>query len=388
MRIVTSGLIATYPLGGVAWDYAQYAAGFQRLGHEVLYLEDTGHWLYDPAAQTYSDDATRATEYLARVMRQFGLGDHWSLRDPKDRYWGRSERQVAEWCASADLVLNISGSLWLREAYQKAHCKVYLDSDPGYTQAKIRRVLESRPGPNETYAIEGMKLHDRFFTFAENIGQPDCVLPMDMFAWKTTRQPVLLDEWAIENPKSKIQNPPWTTVMSWKIEERPPEIAGKQLGGKDVEFAKFMNLPQRVSVPLEVAVSGVAPREALTAAGWRVEDGHAVSRDAEMYRDYILRSRGEWSVAKQAYVATRSGWFSCRTACYLAAGKPAVVQDTGWSRFYPTGRGLLAFETPEEAVDAIRRVEGDYVGHCRAAREVATQCFDAGKVLKTLLADC
>lgn len=388
MRIVTSGLIATYPLGGVAWDYAQYAAGFRRLGHEVLYLEDTGHWLYDPAAQTYSDDATRASEYLARVMQRFGLGDHWSLRDPKDRYWGRSEQQVADWCASADLVLNISGSLWLREAYQKARCKVYLDSDPGYTQAKIRRVLEGRPGPNEAYAIEGMKLHDRFFTFAENIGQPDCVLPTDLFAWKTTRQPVLLDDWEIQNPKSKIQNPPWTTVMSWKIEERPPEIEGRQLGGKDVEFAKFMGLPRMVDVPLEVAVSGVAPREALAAAGWRVQDGHAVSRDAEMYRDYICRSRAEWSVAKQAYVATRSGWFSCRTACYLAAGKPAVVQDTGWSKHYPTGRGLLAFKTTEEATEAIRRVEADYDAHCRAAEETAANCFDADKVLKKLLADC
>jgi hypothetical protein len=307
---------------------------------------------------------------------------------------------VAEWCASADLVLNISGSLWLREACQKARYKVYLDSDPGYTQAKIRRVLEGRPGPNEAYAIEGMKLHDRFFTFAENIGQPDCALPKDLFQWRTTRQPVLLDEWTIQNPnwslrqaegsgrQSKIQNPPWTTVMSWKIEERPPEIEGRRLGGKDVEFAKFMDLPRRVGVPLELAVSGVAPREALAAAGWRVQDGHAVSRDSKMYRDYILRSRAEWSVAKQAYVATRSGWFSCRTACYLAAGKPAVVQDTGWSKFYPTGCGLLAFTTPEQAADAIRRVESDYAAHCRAAREVAAECFDAGEVLKKLLADC
>lgn len=387
MRIVTSGLIAAYPLGGVAWDYAQYAAGFRRLGHEVLYLEDTGHWLYDPAAQTYSDDATRAAKYLARVMQRFGLGDDWSLRDPNDRYWGRSERQVADWCASADLVLNISGSLWLREAYQKARCKVYLDSDPGYTQAKIRRVLEGRPGPNEAYAIEGMKLHDRFFTFAENIGQPDCILPTDLFAWKTTRQPVLLDEWSAGREASSVERG-WTTVMSWKIEERPPEIGGRQLGGKDVEFAKFMDLPRSAGVPLEVAVSGVAPREALAAAGWRVQDGHAVSRDAEMYQDYIWRSRGEWSVAKQAYVATRSGWFSCRTACYLAAGKPAVVQDTGWSKFYPTGRGLFAFEKSEEAVDSIRRVESDYPEHCRAAREIAAESFDAGKVLKRLLADC
>jgi hypothetical protein len=135
-------------------------------------------------------------------------------------------------------------------------------------------------------------------------------------------------------------------------------------------------------------VSGRAPREALAANGWRLVDGYAVSSDAEVYRDYILRSRGEWSVAKQAYVATCSGWFSCRTACYLAAGKPAVVQDTGWSKFYPSGRGLIAFSTLEEAADAIANVERDYAAHCRAAREIAAECFDAGKVLKKLLADC
>jgi hypothetical protein len=388
MRIITSGLIATYPLGGVAWDYAQYAAGLQRLGHDVLYLEDTGHWLYDAVNQTYTDDASRNVEYLAGVMRLFGLGDHWSLRDPKDRYWGRNETEVADWCAGADLVLNISGSLWPRDAYQKARCKVYLDSDPAYTQAKIRRVLDGQPGPNEAYSLECMRLHDRFFTFGENIGQPDCPIPTDEFQWRPTRQPILLDEW--KNPKSKIQNPksPWTTVMSWKIDERPPEIAGCVLGAKDREFEKFMELPRKAGVPLELAVSGRAPREALAVNGWRLVDGYAVSSDAEVYRDYILCSRGEWSVAKQAYVATRSGWFSCRTACYLAAGKPAVVQDTGWSKFYPSGRGLLAFATLDEAAAAIASVERDYAAHCRAAREVAAECFDAGKVLKKLLADC
>jgi hypothetical protein len=388
MRIITSGLIATYPLGGVAWDYAQYAAGLQRLGHDVLYLEDTGHWLYDAVNQTYTDDASHNVGYLAGVMDFFGLGDRWSLRDPKDRYWGRSESEVADWCAGADLVLNISGSLWPRDAYQKARCKVYLDSDPAYTQAKIHRVLDGQPGPNEAHSLECMKLHDRFFTFGENIGQPDCPIPTDLFQWRITRQPVLLNEW--ENQKSKIKNQkfPWTTVMSWKIDERPPEIAGCVLGAKDREFEKFMELPRKTSVPLELAVSGRAPREALAANGWRLVDGYAVSSDAEVYRDYILRSRGEWSVAKQAYVATCSGWFSCRTACYLAAGKPAVVQDTGWSKFYPSGRGLLAFSTLEEATAAIASVERDYAAHCRAAHEVAAEFFDAGKVLKKLLADC
>ena len=154
MRIVVGGLIATYPLGGVAWDYAQYAAGFQRLGHDVLYLEDTGHWLYDAVNQTYTDDATHNSEYLAGVMRQFGLGDHWSLRDPKDRCWGRSEAEVADWCASADLLLNISGSLWPREAYQKARCKVYLDSDTAYKQSKIHRVIEGKTGTKEEYSLQ------------------------------------------------------------------------------------------------------------------------------------------------------------------------------------------------------------------------------------------
>ena len=176
--------------------------------------------------------------------------------------------------------------------------------------------------------------------------------------------------------------------MSWKIDERPPEIAGCVLGAKDREFEKFMELPRQAGRPLELAVSGRAPRETLAANGWRLTEGHAVSSNATIYRDYILRSRGEWSVAKQAYVATRSGWFSCRTACYLAAGKPAVVQDTAWSKFYPTGRGLFAFSTIEEAAAGLAAVERDYPAHARAAREVAAEFFDAGKVLKKLLTDC
>lgn len=385
MRIIVSGLIATYPFGGVAWDYAQYAAGFKRLGHEVLYLEDTGHWLYDPAAGTYTDDARRNADYLASVMERFGLADHWSLRDPKNQHWGRSELDVADWCASADVLLNISGSLWLRDAYAKARCKVYLDTDPGYTQAKIQRVLRGQLEPNEKDYLEGMRLHDRHLTFAENIGQPDCLIPTDLFHWHPTRQPILLDEWEFHHSSLVTRHSSWTTVMSWKIDERPPEIAGRKLGAKDVEFAKFMELPRLANVPIELAVSGSAPRDAMTKAGWKLADGYTVSRDAEVYRDYIQRSRGEWSVAKQAYVATRSGWFSCRTACYLAAGKPAVVQDTGWSKFYPTGRGLFAFTTQEEAAAAIAAVERDYEAHCRAAWEIAAEFFDASKVLKALL---
>ena len=387
MRIVISGLIATFPLGGVAWDYGQYVGGLRRLGHEVFYIEDTGHWFYDPPGLTFTDDATRNVAYLASVMERFDAGGNWTLRDSSGRYWGRSERETAEWCASADVLINISGSLWLRPEYARIRRKIYLDTDPGYTQAKIQRVLRGDFTPEEKDFLSELRCYDLHATFAENIGQPDCLLPTDLVQWHPTRQPILLDEWLPSNSKPETRNSKrsWTTVMSWRTDEKAPLIAGRTYGGKDVEFKRFLDLPRQVNVPMEIALSGPAPREQLAGMGWQLVDGYAASRDLECYRSYIANSSAEWSIAKQAYVATHSGWFSGRTACYLASGRPAVVQETGWSKFYPSGRGMVPFNNMEEAVAGVRAVEGEYETHSHVAREIATEYFDSSKVLKELL---
>ncbi len=175
--------------------------------------------------------------------------------------------------------------------------------------------------------------------------------------------------------------------MSWQTETAPPTIDGVAYGGKSTEFLRFIDLPRRAPVELEVAVAGAAPRDRLTDAGWHIVDAHARSATPRDYQRYLQGSRGEWSTAKQIYVALRSGWFSTRSAVYLASGKPVVVQDTGWSAHYPTGAGLLAFSTLDEAVAGLAAVERDYRRHCDAARAVAEQELAATAVLQRLLAD-
>ncbi|MGH7785401.1 MAG: glycosyltransferase family 1 protein [Candidatus Binatia bacterium] len=383
MRIVVTGLVATYPMGGVSWDYLAYVDGFRRLGAEVLYLEDTGGWVYHPQAQTFSDDAAPNLRYLVEALRVIDApADSWSLRAPDGVQHGLGLDAVARFCRGADLFLNVSGSCWLRDEYRGARRTAYLDTDPGYTQATLSAVAEGCASAEQQFSADLIRQHDRFFTFAEHIGAPDCRVPMGDLAWRPTRQPVVLERWPVHVGPSAAR---YTTVMSWKPGGAPPVIGGVTYGSKDVEFMRFAALPQRVPVELEVAVGGAVPRGELAAHGWRVVDAYECSTTMAVYQDYLRRSRGEWSVAKQIYVALRSGWFSTRSAVYLASGRPVIVQDTGWSAHYPTGDGLFAFRSLDEAVAALARVEADYAHHCAAARAVAERELAAPRVLERLL---
>jgi hypothetical protein len=385
LRIVVTGLVATYPLGGVSWDYLAYVDGLRRLGHVVLYLEDTGAWFYRPADQTFSDDAAPNLRYLAEAFAALGAPDTpWSVRAPDGRHHGLDAAAVARFCRAADLFLNLSGSCWLRDAYRGARCTAYLDSDPGYTQAKLWAVEHGCATEDQRFSVDLIRRHDRFFTFAEHIAAPDCRVPAGGCDWRPTRQPVVLEHWPWAFDRRARR---FTTVMSWKTEPAPPCIEGVSYGGKDVELLRFLAMPRHTPVELEVAVAGAAPRERLTAHGWHVVDAHARSATMAQYRRYLQSSRGEWSVAKHIYIALRSGWFSTRSALYLASGKPVVVQDTGWSAHYPTGAGLFAFATIEEAAAALAAIEADYRRHCEAARAVAERELAAPAVLERLLRD-
>jgi hypothetical protein len=387
MKVVVGGLVATYPLGGVAWDYLAYVKGFEALGCEVLYLEDTGQWLYHPRAGTFVPDPSFHVRYLKRTLQQVSehAAKRWALRGPDGSYYGWTAAQVEHFCRQADLFLNVSGSCWLRDQYRGARCLAYLDSDPGYTQAKLWAVEQGTATEDECFSAGLIRAHTHFFTLAENIGADDCLLPSCGLEWKPTRQPIVLSDWPFTfTPRARR----FTTVMSWKIDVRPPQIAGVQYGDKDIEFLKFLDLPQHTPAWLQVAVSGKAPRDELRQHGWHVIDGYTCSRTMGIYRRYLQHSRGEWSVAKNAYVATRSGWFATRSAAYLASGKPVVLQDTGFSRILPTGEGLFAFRTREEAIAALERIESNYRCHCEAARDLAETHFRAEQVLVRLLQDC
>lgn len=386
MRIVVTGLIATYPLGGVALDYLSYVTGFRALGHEVFYLEDTGQWLYDPRSYTYTDDVGYHLGYLESTLGRSGddMRGRWSLRDPHGRHHGASLAAVRDFCNGADLFLNVSGSCWLRDEYRGARRIAYLDSDPCYSQAKLQAVEQGTATEEQSYSVGLIRAHDCFFTFAENIGAPDCRIPHCGLDWKPTRQPLVLADWPHTFDADAHS---YTTVMSWKTDVTLPVVSGRTYGGKDVEFLKFIELPQHTPVRLEVALSGQAPRAELERHGWQLVDAHACSTTPDVYLDYLRRSRAEWSIAKNAYVASRSGWFSTRSAAYLALGKPVVVQDTGFRPYYPSDAGIFPFTTIDEAVAAIAIVEADYRRQCDAARATAEQEFAATRVLSRLLAD-
>ena len=385
MQIVVTGLIATYPLGGVSWDYLQYIQGLHLLGHDVFYLEDTGNWVYNPELGTFTEDCSFNLQYLDAVLT-FAVGPamrrRWSFRSPIGEYFGLSEREIETVCNQADLFINVSGCCWLRDRYQGCARKLYIDTDPLYTQYQLEAMSQGTATADQAYSVNLIRNHDLFFTFAEDISDPSCSIPSCGLTWHTTRQPRVLENWPFTFTPTA---PALTTVMSWKNDVTLPSIGGETYGGKDVEFLKFMHLPSRVSVTMEIALSGAAPFDQLRHNGWQVVNGYEKSSTMEVYQNYLSSSRGEWSIAKNAYVASRSGWFSERSAAYLELGKPVVVQDTGFRPYYPVGEGLFDFTNLEEAISAIESIESNYRRHCEAARSIAENHFAARSVLTRLL---
>jgi hypothetical protein len=380
MKAIVTGMIASYPVGGVLWDYGQYALGLERMGFDVYYLEDTGWQTYNPRTGAYGADCSYALEFLPAALSALSpkLARQWRFRNMDGRSFGLDDDQFADVLESADLFLNVSGGTLLRGEYLKCQRKVLIDSDPGWNHFRNYPRWDANPN---WYGSHGYRAHDWFFTYAERMGQPDCPLPTLGLSWHPTRPPVVLNCWQAEPPGQT-----WTTVMTWKNFQETIQHAGVTYGTKEMEFDRIQALPGRVQARLEVAVGGAeAPRENWRALGWSVLGSESISRTAEDYRHYVQRSRGEFSVAKNVYVATRSGWFSCRSVCYLAAGLPVVVQDTGFSEVIPSGAGLLAFNHLDDAASAVETVEGDYVHHQQSAREVARTHFDSDVVLGDLL---
>jgi hypothetical protein len=380
-RAIVTGMIATYPVGGVAWDYGQYALGLEELGFEVFYLEDTGGPTYDPTKREYGDNCQYGIQFLQDSLHELSplLADRWHFRSAADDCYGIEFNRIKHIIADADLFLNVSGSALLRDEYMRCQCKVLIDTDPGWNHFVNYPRWDSQPGWKNTHGFRG---HDHFFTYAERIGKPDCLLPNLGVCWHPTRPPIALDRWAMADPGRS-----WTTVMTWNNFHRPVEYAGRVYGTKEMEFEKIESIPASLrSVEFEIATGGSDPPiESWKESGWRVRDSHSISATMDDYRNYIQGSRGELSVAKNLYVATRCGWFSCRSACYLAAGRPVVIQDTGFSDTMPTGKGLFAFSDEKQAVAAIETIEGDYALHASGARELASEYLSARNVLGNLL---
>lgn len=375
LRVIVTGYIAQYPLGGVCWDYIQYVLGLTQLGHDVYYIEDSGQWPFNPVEGGVSPDCRYNVRYLADVMSRFGLADRWAYCFPHGREWfGISDRLRNEIIGAADLLINVSGSLADTDNFSGKMRLAYIDSDPVFTQIKLAR------GQEDFRRL--VDSHDVHFTFGETLG---ALVPQSGHDWIPTRQPIVLSQWR----QSLVAQGAFTTIMNW-TSYKPLEFDGVSYGQKDIEFMRFLDLPQAVApIELEIAVAAGktrhAPKSLLDHKGWRIVNPDETCANAESYRNYIENSTGEWSVAKNGYVSGRSGWFSCRSACYLAAGKPVVVQDTGFSTILPVGTGLLTFTTFEQAVEAIKSVTRDYERHSRAARSIAEEYFDSNRVLTRLL---
>jgi len=387
LRIAVTGLAVTYPFGGVFWDYLQYVLGLHRLGHDVLYIEDTGKWCYDPATYTFVEDGSRNAAILAGHIQTLApeLSSCWFYRDTTGRTFGRSWEQVVDFCRTADLFLHLSASCWMRDEYFAAARVAFIDSDPMYTQSSVPDYLADSIGEQARSRVDILLEHDVFFTFAENIGNADCRIPTGLFEWIPTRQPIVLDCFKNAIVPLNERRPLLTTVASWEPAEMGPMVEDVRYYGKSTEFERFMDLPRCSSLPIELAISGKAPEDRLTAHGWQMIDAYNVSYDPWVYRDYLATSFGEWSVAKNAYVASRSGWFSCRSACYLALGVPVIVQDTGFGKAIPMGEGVLGFNTMEQARDCIESLRTNPGKHGQAAAAIAEEYFDADKVLSKLI---
>jgi hypothetical protein len=367
MKILFAGIIARYPFGGVTWCSLMYLLGLRALGHEVFYIEDTGECVYDPVQNTRSTDPSYGTSYIHQALEPFGLGDRWAFVNYDGTYHGHSAEEVRRFCADADLFLNLSGGSWFwRDEYARIPRTAFIDSDPTFTQLAIAKA--------EPWYVAFFERFSHLFTFGANIGTPASPVPVGPFNWRKTWQPIAMEAWQTDRPAGDT----FTSVMTWQIESFT-DVGGN----KDQEFVRFIDLPKRTSQPFQLAING--PQQLLREHGWSTVDAMSVSRNLWDYRDFIHRSRAEFGVAKHTYVSSRSGWFSDRTECYLASGRPALVQDTGWSAHLPAGTGLLGFSTPEEALDGIERINLDYQRHAREALAIARDHFDAGRVLRRLL---
>ncbi|HEY3412716.1 MAG TPA: hypothetical protein VGM51_06630 [Armatimonadota bacterium] len=377
MRILVTGIIGQYPVAGVTLCYLQYVLGLRDLGHDVFYVEDNGTPPYNPVTQNVDIDYSYSLPYLAKAMESVGLGDRWAYMDYEHGFFGLPKPAVDELYRTADLWLNLSGATVLREEHMQIPRRAFVDTDPGFQQIAVAK------GDADT--IDFIGAHNVYLTYAENIGRPNCSVPGDHFAWQPCRQPVYLPLWT---PDHRPDATTLTTVTNWSAYE-PTEYNGETYGQKDIELRRFLDLPRRTSQPLELAIAAFEDVQALLREhGWIVTDPRDVTRDIPTFQEYIAQSRGEWSVAKNAYAKTWSGWVSERDANYLAAGKPVLSQDTGFSENIPATEGFVAFRTMEECLAGIEAINGDYAFHCRRAREIAEEYLSASVVLPPMLERC
>jgi hypothetical protein len=362
-RIVFGGMLAGVPgHGGATWAVLQYLLGLRRLGHDVLLVE--------PVAELSTENA----RYFADVVGRFGLEGRAALLSP-DAALGLPRQRVLAFAREADAVLNVAGMLTDEALLEGAPVRVYLDLDPAFTQ-----LWQDACGIDMRLAA-----HTHFATVGLALGAPGCTVPTCGRSWIATVPPVVLDEW---RPANGVLHDAFTSVGNWRA-YGSVEHDGVHYAQKAHSVRALIDLPRRTDARILLAY-GVHPDEradhaALAAYGWHLVDPASVAATPDAYRDFVRSSRAELGIAKSGYVLSRCGWFSDRSACYLAAGRPVLAQDTGFGDRLPTGEGLLTFTNAETAAAAVEDVQANYARHARAARELAEEHFDSDHVLPRLL---
>lgn len=387
--VLVSGALAHKPFnGGNAWSRLSWIRGFQRLGFEVCFVEEISEAACVGAEGAATDFAQSSNAaYFKSVMRRFELEHSSSLIcQAGQQACGLSLDELLARARKADLLFNLSGHLTLAELKNAPACKVYYDDDPGFTQFW-------HAAGHAGARLDG---HDFFFSLGANIGATDCPIPTGGLTWRPTRPPVVLEDWpnrTAQGAKPDAASPfnRFTTVASWRGAYGPVQHGGKTYGLKAHEFRKFIEMPGRTGHTFEIALH-IHPADqrdlkALRAHGWTIADPKQAAGTTDGFRRYVQDSAAEFSVAQGIYVDTNSGWFSDRTVRYLASGRPALVQETGFSRHLPTGEGLISFRNMDEAVEGAHDIVRNYEQHCRAARRVAEEYFASDRVIRELLGE-
>lgn len=375
LTIIVAGMIAADPYqGGATWAVLQYLLGLRQLGHKVHFIEPVAASKLRPHGTSLACSAN--TAYFRSVMRQFDLeADAALLVAGTQETVGLPYRRLRTLAAQSDLLINISGMLADPALTERIPVRVYLDLDPGFNQL--------------WYAAEAVNVgfdgHTHFVTIGPALGGADCAIPTCGRNWIATRQPVVLSEWP---PAERVTYDAFTTVANWR---GYGSITYNKVyyGQKAHAWRELITLPDKTHEQFLVALA-IHPEEKLdlanlTAHGWKLVDPAHVADTPDRYRAFVQGSKGEIGVAKSGYAAARCGWFSDRSVCYLASRRPVVAQETGFSRFVPTGEGLFAFETQEDVLAGIDAIARDYPRHSRAARALAEEYFDAPRVLPQLL---
>jgi hypothetical protein len=372
--IVVAGALARRPAaGGHAWVFLQYLLGFRRLGWDVLFLD----WLDSEACGGPVERSVHAA-WLRSVLKRYGLDGAFSLldRDTGAAADGLPREEVLRRARASTFLLNVMGYLDDEEILAVVPRRVFLDIDPGFGQMW-----------RELGLVDLFSGHDDFVTVGGRVGESDCAIPTAGLTWLRTRPPVVLEHWPQRRDSGSGA---FTSVVSWRGPFAPIEYEGTTYGVRAHELRKFAELPRRSGRTFELALD-IHPDETrdltlLEENGWDLVDPAEVAGDPDRYRDYVSRSLAELMIAKGLYVETRSGWFSDRSACYLASGRPVLAQDTGLEGLLPVGEGLLTFRTLDEAVVGVEAICGDYERHAAGARRIAEEHFDSDKVLSRLLA--